>query len=89
MSGYELNSERGCNLTYNFDYNVDVYQERKNKLISIYHPEEVIQQETTQNIITTLINESDIQINETSVLNEIVNIPKTLSCDKNCKKCVG
>ena len=87
MSGYELNSERGCNLTYNFDYNVDVYQERKNKLISIYHPEEVIQQETTQNIIITLINETEITINETSELNEIINIPKTLSCDKNCKKC--
>ena len=51
MSGYELTPDKGCNLTYNFDYNIDVYKDRKNKLISIYHPEELIQPESSENIL--------------------------------------
>ena len=41
MSGYELDSEGQCNLTYNFDFNVTLYQIRKESLIKQYHPEEV------------------------------------------------
>ena len=80
MSGYELTPDKGCNLTYNFDYNIDVYKDRKNKLISIYHPEELIQPEGSENIIN---NSQNIQ----SEINKTIVIPKVLSCDKNCRKC--
>ena len=51
MSGYELTSNKTCILTYNFDYNIEVYKERKNNLIKIYHPEELVTIENTENII--------------------------------------
>ena len=71
MSGYELTSGKSCNLTYNFDYNVEVYNERKYKLISIYHPELLTQEDNGGNLI----------------ISKYLNFSKVISCDKNCLKC--
>ena len=101
MSGYELTSNKTCILTYNFDYNIEVYKERKNNLIKIYHPEELVTIENTENIISNNMtskiagytyNESEYkaQIQNDNLVNPteaLINKRTSLSCDKNCGKC--
>lgn len=41
MSGYELNSDKQCILTYNFDFNTNVYNTFKTILIFNFYPEEL------------------------------------------------
>ena len=41
MSGYELTLNKTCNLTYNFDYDIEEYKEKKQDLIEKYYPEEI------------------------------------------------
>ena len=45
MSGYELNSDKECYLTYNFDFNTNVYSTFKTFLIFNFYPEELVQKE--------------------------------------------
>ena len=61
LSGYELTESGICNLTYNFDYNTDLYKARKNNLISIYYPEEIPNIENTEvNQKTENVEKSEI-----------------------------
>ena len=55
LSGYELNSEKKCVLTNNYDFNLNTYNEYKNRLIEIYYPEEIISD--TTNGISDIVSE--------------------------------
>jgi hypothetical protein len=43
LSGYELNAEKKCYYTGNFDFNLETYQNYKNELIKRLYPEEIKQ----------------------------------------------
>ena len=45
LSGFELNAEKKCNYTGNFDFNVVKYKKYKNYLIDMFYPEENINDE--------------------------------------------
>ena len=81
ISGYELNSDLKCNLTYNFDFDTSKYNNYKQKLIEIYHKDEI-----PKPIETSLpSNEISTVMTITKIDNE--NLPNILECDTNCIKC--
>ena len=53
LSGYELNSENKCELSNNFDFNLNKYNKYKNQLIKANYPNETINNNT--NIISEII----------------------------------
>ena len=87
MSGYAIDSEKKCNLTNDFDFNLDVYNNYKNRLIKTNFPEEIP-------IVTIPIKSDSVKLTEE--LSE--NMPETqikeqnnkliIDCDKNCIKCL-
>ena len=89
MSGYTIDSDKKCNLTNDFDFNLDIYNNRKNLLIEFYFPEEIpivtipIKTESvqlTQELIdTTLVSQAQAQDNMNNLY---------IECDKNCIKCL-
>ena len=97
ISGYELDSNKTCILTNNFDYNVDIYKNFKSQLIHFYYPEEIIDTTPTEKVtdeITSKLSQTDEITSKLSQTDEIdsetpytIEVPLILDCDQNCAKC--
>ena len=88
MSGYSIDSDKLCNLTNIFDYNLDIYNNRKNVLINVYFPEEIP-------IITIPIKSDSVKLTEELIettpetqAQEQNNMNLFIDCDKYCLKCL-
>ena len=86
MSGYELTSSNACTLTYNFDFNVTVYQAKKYNLIKTNYPEEIVKANTAEIDTNPILSSDKTKINIIEEeYSKILNL--IYSCDKNCIKC--
>ena len=81
LSGYELTENKTCNLTYNFDYNTTVYEAKKINLISIYHPQEIIKTDITDNLEKTEFIEKATYIESSEQIKNTEYIEKTQHID--------
>ena len=72
MSGYAIDSEKKCNLTNDFDFNLDIYNNYKNILIKTNFPEEIP-------IVTIPIKSDSVKLTEE--LSE--NMPETQIKEQN------
>lgn len=69
MSGYELTPEKSCILTYNFDYNTQLYEMYKVQLIETFYPEEMIKYQP--NLTITTVTDSSTETIENTVTETI------------------
>ncbi len=78
MSGYELNSDKECYLTYNFDFNTNVYSTFKTFLIFNFYPEELVQKEDPTEKPTEVDSK---EITDSSSLFQSTKLSSTISTD--------
>ena len=71
LNGYELNSDKKCDLTYNFDFNITKYNKYKNNLIDIKFPDEI----------------QNLDHNNNEVLECNINCLKCFDNNGICKEC--
>jgi len=88
ISGYTIDSEKKCNLTSNFDFNLDIYNIHKNILIKKNFPEEIpIATIPIRSDLVKITEEPIESISETQIKEEN-NMNLIIDCDKNCIKCL-
>ena len=80
MSGYELNSDNQCIFTNNFDFSINVYNNYKNFLIFLFHPEDL---HPTPEPTEKPTEKHSVEITNTNIIIQSDIISSTISSTKS------